>query len=66
MPHKQTPVDLAHAQQHFEQSVLVQAMAELKKRPSMPLQHLWQAGNIVNSEPGCIQALLNDIARAYK
>lgn len=44
----------------------MQAMAELKKKPSMSLQHLWQAAEIVNADPGCIQALLNDVSRAYK
>ena len=43
----------------------LQAMAELKKRPTMSLQNLWQAADVVKAEPGLMQALLNDIVQAY-
>lgn len=40
-------------------------MSELKKRPTMSLQNLWRAADIVKAEPGLVQALLNDVVRAY-
>ena len=45
--------------------VCLQAMAELKNKPSMSLHKLWQVAEIVKAEPGFVQGLLNDIARAY-
>ncbi|KAL0031718.1 hypothetical protein WJX79_003002 [Trebouxia sp. C0005] len=45
---------------------IAKAMSELKKRPSMSLQNLWQVTEVVKAEPGFVQALLNDIVTAYK
>jgi hypothetical protein len=44
----------------------LQAMSELKKKPSMSLQNLWQVTEVVKAEPGFVQALLNDMVTAYK
>ncbi|KAL0055424.1 hypothetical protein WJX82_000300 [Trebouxia sp. C0006] len=45
---------------------IAKAMSELKKRPSMSLQNLWQVTEVVKAEPGFVQALLNDMVTAYK
>ncbi|KAL0028514.1 hypothetical protein WJX77_011256 [Trebouxia sp. C0004] len=45
---------------------VAKAMSELKKRPSMPLQNLWQVTEVVKAEPGFVQTLLNDMVTAYK
>ena len=44
---------------------MLQAMAELKKRPTMSLQNLWQVAEVVKAEQGFVQRLLNDVVVAY-
>ena len=46
-------------------NAVLQAMAELKKRPRMPLTNLWRDRDIAAGAPGVVQALLTDIKAAY-